>query len=78
MDLGVPLVPILQESIFFLYLVLPEHDHQLFYFHPLNHHYVYAGLYPLRAPLTLAEDFITAQHITVRVRRLGSEAEQLG
>lgn len=55
------------------YPVLPSHhDHQLFYFHPANHHYVYAGLYPLRAPLTLAEDFISAQHITVRTRRLGS------
>jgi hypothetical protein len=36
------------------YPVIPSsHDHQLFYFHPVNHHYVYAGLYPLRSPLTI-------------------------
>lgn len=53
-------------------------DHQVFYFHPINHHYVYAGLYPFKAPLILTEDFINPQEITVRVRRLGSEVEHLG
>ena len=61
------------------YVVLSDsHDHQIFYFHPTNHNNVYAGLFPLRAPLILGEDFISLQVITVVVRRLGSLAEQFG
>lgn len=52
-------------------------EQQVFYFHPINHHYVYAGLFPFKSLVIIGEDFISAQEITVRVRRLGSSSENL-
>ena len=46
---------------------------QVFYFHPDEQHYVFAGTFPFKHPLILAEEFIHDPHITIRLRPLTRE-----
>jgi hypothetical protein len=51
---------------------------QIFYFHPVEQLFEYAGLFPFKYPLLIGEDFIAEQEITVRIRHIAVETEHGG